>query len=346
MMADTKAAPEVMTVRGAIDVKSTAPPGRLDIGVGAAGKTAHVETPRTASVPETTAMKSTEVVDIGGSDTSTSIRRHRSRFWVAAPRRVILLVFLALAATGITVAFIATHHGPPLSVVVPTVTGNPDMAAATLKAVGFEVIQKTVPDTRIPKGQVVRTDPPGQTRAREHSTVTLYVSAGPPIGIVPRLSGPAATATSTLAKAGFRTKTVSEPSGTVPRGHVTRTKPAAGDPAPTGSVVTIYVSTGNVAVPAATDKSKADAIRLIRAAGLKADTVSWYDDTVPAGRVIRTVPAAGAIVAQHSPSRWSSPSVRNSPPGGRWPDARSTRLPARPARQWTCTAPASRLARP
>ncbi|MEM9172813.1 MAG: PASTA domain-containing protein, partial [Pseudomonadota bacterium] len=93
----------------------------------------------------------------------------------------------------------------------------------------------------------------------------------------------------------------SEASDSVPAGSVIRTQPAAGISVAQNSSVNIILSSGpaNVPVPTTAGGSQADAEAAIVAAGFVVGSVDTEaSDSVPAGQVIRTVPAAGTEVAR------------------------------------------------
>jgi beta-lactam-binding protein with PASTA domain len=85
--------------------------------------------------------------------------------------------------------------------------------------------------------------------------------------------------------------------GGVPAGQVTSTEPAHDTRLLRGSTVTIVVSSGDPTVPAiGAGTTVADAKAAIRAAGLspvQAAAAAEYSDSVQAGAVVRTEPAAG-----------------------------------------------------
>ncbi len=85
----------------------------------------------------------------------------------------------------------------------------------------------------------------------------------------------------------------------IPAGNAVRTEPAAGEMVEMDSTVTLIVSKGpkQVDVPDVTGMPEADAVAAIEAADLAAGATSdAYSDTVPAGSVVSTTPAAGQSV--------------------------------------------------
>jgi beta-lactam-binding protein with PASTA domain len=220
------------------------------------------------------------------------------RALVRKPRmRSAVLAFLATAAlvSAVVVGLLLSASGR--DVIVPRVTGDGVTGAAMLRDVGFTVRTVEVP-ADVPQGQVIRTESGADTRVGRHSTVTLYVSAGPRV-VVPAVSGAADAAARKLTAAGLKVRKVNEASTKVRSGSVTRTIPGAGAEVAPGSVVRLYVSSGNNAkIPDVAGRPKRDADALIRRAGFLVHHQSDYSDTVPAGAVIGTSPAPGMIVAR------------------------------------------------
>lgn len=112
----------------------------------------------------------------------------------------------ALAAQGSTVT-VTVSSGLPL-VKVPAVTNdNVIQATTTLEDAGFNVNQNTPsePSTSVPSGDVATTSPPPGRLVRYGTTITLYLSSGPPTVPVPSLKGdPLADAEGILASKGLR----------------------------------------------------------------------------------------------------------------------------------------------
>ncbi len=135
---------------------------------------------------------------------------------------------------------------------VPDVAGRTSAEAATLLAdAGFDTVQRrSEPSADVAEGIVIGTDPPAGTVADLDATVTLRVSSGPELVIVPDLAGLSrAAAEQFLADTGLTavvtTVEVPEDSGQV--GVVLGSDPFAGSEVPVGSTVEIAVG---VAEPA------------------------------------------------------------------------------------------------
>jgi eukaryotic-like serine/threonine-protein kinase len=138
--------------------------------------------------------------------------------------------------------------GPAL-VKVPHVVGeNENAATSQLENAGFQVSEKSQPNSTAPQGQVVSQSPKAGTQVSKGALITIYVSGGGTQ--VPSVVGdPVATAQQILSGAGFNvvTKTVQGPAGSTP-GNVFEQNPSSGTQ-PTGSTVTIFVAAQQTSSP-------------------------------------------------------------------------------------------------
>jgi serine/threonine-protein kinase len=127
---------------------------------------------------------------------------------------------------------------------VPDVAGkSPTEAANILGRAGFETTTTDEESGTVPKGQVVRTDPPAGDQLQKGQQVTIYVSTGPSTVTVPSvLDLSAAQATSKLRAAGFNVTTVQRTTiDPEEDGLVLAQSPEGDTDAAAGSTVTIYV---------------------------------------------------------------------------------------------------------
>jgi eukaryotic-like serine/threonine-protein kinase len=134
---------------------------------------------------------------------------------------------------------IALSKGPAPKT-IPNVAGDTyQQAQSALQALGLTAIETTGASTTQPAGKVDHTSPAIGTAVPPGSTVTVFVSSGPPTTPVPNLSGDTvAEAQSALAGYGLKLGQVYGPSA----GRVFATVPEAGQSANVGSSVTIYTS--------------------------------------------------------------------------------------------------------
>ncbi|HUR18152.1 MAG TPA: Stk1 family PASTA domain-containing Ser/Thr kinase [Acidimicrobiales bacterium] len=230
-----------------------------------------------------------------------------------APRRtgayIGLLAFMLVALAillfllGKTLGIFGGDAGAA-RVVVPSVVGKPAAdAERTLKALGFEV-RTELEDNEAEADAVFDQDPDADTKVDKGSPVTLKVSRGPRPVEVPSVVGEdEADAISLLERLGFKVENTQQPDDDQPAGKVVLQEPKPGTPAPTGSSVTITVSTGKpkVEVPAVVGKDATAAADDIVNAGLRVRTVNEPSTSVEKGKVIRTDPSAGTPIDKGSP---------------------------------------------
>ena len=207
------------------------------------------------------------------------------------------LLALAIAVLGGLLAlWLATRGGDqevvrtvPQTRVVPTVVSLPQaVATARVTRAGFDARIRFAPSSRR-KGMVVRQRPVGGTRLLPGRAIVLTVSGGRPKLAVPEVTGlPVAKAVQRLREAGLETSQkivfAREASGTV-----VRQEPAAGAGVRKGAEVLLTVSKGpqRVAVPPVVGETRAQALALLKEAGLVA---AVFDVPAPQQR--------GVVVAQ------------------------------------------------
>ena len=135
----------------------------------------------------------------------------------------------------------AVSSGKP-DVTIPDVVGdNKDSAADQLRALGLRVKLKGA-DSDENKDDVISVNPDVGTPVAANSVVTLTFSNGPKA--VPNVVGKTeAQATRILQDAGFKVSSLPDTSSTDPKGTVTQQSPQAGGPQPSGTTITILVST-------------------------------------------------------------------------------------------------------
>ena len=193
-------------------------------------------------------------------------------------------------------------HSKP-KVPVPRVVGlTATTAQAVLQRQGFRAdIQRFV--NPAPPDEVFGQDPAAGQRVNKGSVVTVRVSQGPPQKVVPDVNGDSAKdAKKALKEAGFKVKTNTEFSETVPDGSVIRTIPGAGEKADAGSKVTLVVSKGTqpVAVPSVVGRSRETATATLQSAGFAVDVTHQVSSDAAAGNVISQNPSAGTEAGKDS----------------------------------------------
>ena len=188
---------------------------------------------------------------------------------------------------------------------IPLVIGQTQGTAENLiLAQGFLVGQvEFLENSGRQVGTVVDQDPLPGPLLPAGTTIDLVVASGPGLLVVPDVVGlPGSEALSVLAQSGMRWVETVENSDTAPVGQVIRTEPGAGGGIdPTGQVVVVISAgpedgpdEGLLAVPDVVGLPSSEALVVLAQSGLRWVEVTEVSDTVPAGGVIRTEPAAGA----------------------------------------------------
>jgi beta-lactam-binding protein with PASTA domain len=202
------------------------------------------------------------------------------------------------APKGSTVS-VTVSAGPASHLVrVPEVDGQAVSAAErTLAGAGFRSSVTDQPNTTVAAGDVISTNPAAGSSAPKNATVTMFVSSGAAMVVVPAVVGDdAATAASALESAGLQWTVSNQSSPSVQLGSVISTSPAAGASVAPGTTVTMFVSTGPsmVEVPDVDGLSQDAAVAELQAAGFQTNVESEPSTSVPAGDVITTSGTGGS----------------------------------------------------
>jgi beta-lactam-binding protein with PASTA domain len=212
---------------------------------------------------------------------------------------------LAYLAGGLAVAVAAVFAAWWLAAgryaTVPRVTGQPVAAArADLRAVGLtaQVTGRAVVSDTVPKGDVIRTSPGGGSKVGRGGTVTLVVSAGPRMIIMPEVTGQAlAAAQAAIRQAHLVPGTVTrQTSATIPAGIVISTDPMAGVSWPQPKPVQLTVSAGPP-LPDFVGQQKSVAEQWTQQNGVSLNEVT-VSSNQPAGVITHQAPPAGDPFSQ------------------------------------------------
>ena len=190
---------------------------------------------------------------------------------------------------------------------VPSVAGMPQQSA--IDTVRESDLAPTVSDGPVyddnaPVSTIARTDPPSGSRAVHGSRIVLYLSKGPAPRLIPEtVDRPREEARDDLASRGLVVTLRVTYDETVAAGNAIRTEPGSGTTVERGSRVTLFISKGPAprTIPALAGRSRGAAVAALQR--LKLDVVQApleFNDTVPAGAVIRTEPVAGTRVSRGS----------------------------------------------
>lgn len=215
---------------------------------------------------------------------------------------VLGVIAVIAIVVGVVFGMDAAKKNAVEMVTVPecTSTTSKDGLEAKLQALGLEMVEKQDTDSTKAAGTCTKMTPEAGSKVAKGSKVTVWFSAGPQSIAVPDVKGMTQEAARTkLEDAGFKVSSTvkTEDSADIDKDEVTRTDPAAGTPTPKGSTITIYVSSGMTAMPNLVGQSK-DAV-LSQYNGMFNFVVeSESSDTVEAGSITRTDPAAGTSIEQ------------------------------------------------
>ncbi|HLH14421.1 MAG TPA: Stk1 family PASTA domain-containing Ser/Thr kinase [Solirubrobacteraceae bacterium] len=217
--------------------------------------------------------------------------RRRALLWTGA----LVLVVAAAIAAALLLGGSSAH-----TATVPAVTGQTEGAAlSALRAAQLDPYSSPAASVTVPRGEVISQSPAAGSSAKRGARVHIVVSSGPasrPLLDVANLT--VAQAEAKLQKAHYRTRTKSEPSKTVPAGHVIDTEPPAEVEVQEGKTITLLVSTGPapVRVPDVVGQTLEAAEGTLKNAELSLGAVS---------RQVSSTQAPGTVIAQ-SPSADSS----------------------------------------
>ncbi|MEV7010996.1 Stk1 family PASTA domain-containing Ser/Thr kinase [Streptosporangium sp. NPDC051022] len=193
---------------------------------------------------------------------------------------LIALAVVMIVAVGVTGWLFSQNT----TIVVPSLVGkNVNAAETEARQSGLVVeIGKPENDEKVPKGNVIRTDPVAGTEVEDKSKIVIIASDGPKRIAVPNVVGLSeAEARSKLAEAGLGVDQVrKQPSDTVPRGQVMRTSPAVGNRVREGTKVGLVMSAGLVA-PDVKGMPRDQADAFLRGAGFVPEFVEQTDSAQP-----------------------------------------------------------------
>lgn len=165
-------------------------------------------------------------------------------------------------------------------------------ARDALKKLGLGLrVSGTVSSDTIEKNKIVTQDVEEGKVVEKNTTINVELSSGTGEIEIPSVTGLTEDqAEKKLTEKGFKAVRDYTYSDTVAEGQVVSQSPEAGKKGKKGDTITYYLSRGTekVKVPDVTNKSEADARSELESAGFTVSDVSKeYNDTVPAGSVIR-----------------------------------------------------------
>ena len=213
-----------------------------------------------------------------------------------------IVTALVLLLAGLGAWNVLSRNRHPMAE-VPTINAQMSriLAREKVTAAGFQYQEKEDNDSAEPKGTFTKQSPKGGSMAPKGSTVTVWFSSGPKDSAIPDVKGKTQQeARRTLEKAGFKVSPAAsvEDSQDVPKDHVTRTDPAAGQSVAKGTSILIYISSGMTKVPDLSGKTKDDATKILQNLHFNITIREQASNTVAKDMVISTDPAAGSSVQQ------------------------------------------------
>ena len=220
-----------------------------------------------------------------------SAGKRRSSAWIW-----VLLALLLLAGGGVA-AYLLTR---PVKDVVPTVINETLVTAtAQVENAGFTVaIINTT--SSVPAGVVFHQDPQGGTKADQNTTVTLTASQGLGNVTLPTVEGyPLGEAKRMITAAHLKVgRIVDQTSTQFPHGQAIGTAPAGGQSVPVGTLVTVFVSSGQpqVPVPDVTGQTQAQATAALSQVGFRVTSSTQSSSAIMPGTVISQDPVGGLSV--------------------------------------------------
>lgn len=156
-------------------------------------------------------------------------------------------------------------------------------------------------NTEYEAGQIYRQSPSAGKSVKKGSTVQVWVSAGGQMIPIPTFTNQEATAVyAKLVSLGLKYSTTEIASDTIAEGSVVRTSPEAGQSAPAGSTVVVYVSTGSnkerVQVPEVLGYPEEVAVQTLKDAQFEVAVTHQVSDYQYDGLVMSQSPASPSMV--------------------------------------------------
>ncbi len=213
------------------------------------------------------------------------------------------LLVATLSAGGVLLGLFWGYGRAYRSVTIPDFVGKDFSSVLTEADDSLDLVIQYEKNDRVANGLVISQNPHAGVRRRlyhqkDFCTVVLTVSRGEDSYTLTELKGQKRRdAVLSLRNAGILPKLREEHSDTIPAGEVIDTLPAAGASLKEGDAVILRVSLGKELilrqVPSLFGVTEARAEALLRAASLRAGTVTYQSSTLPLGTVIAQSVTAG-----------------------------------------------------
>jgi serine/threonine-protein kinase len=273
------------------------PPARTPADDATARRPAVPGGARAVAAPTTQTTTATQrprpVPPSGGDGPQRPVRPRRRR---RGPILLVLAVILA-AAVGTS----AWWFGYARYTSTPGVIGLTQAEATSrLEAAGLDVrVGESAYSANVAKGDVLGTDPSPGDRVLDGATVTIRISLGREVYVLPELKDRTEDEAQDLigsVKMVFG-RTSRQFSETVPEGTVISSEPAGGETLRPGTIVDLVVSKGPkpIKVGSWVGDSAAEARSTLEGRGLQVQTSEQFSDDVAEGLVISQDPAGGNL---------------------------------------------------
>lgn len=231
---------------------------------------------------------------------TTQLAAPMRRRWA---RRRVLGALVASVAVIVAALVLAGEVRNPLLRVPNVVSLREDVARAQIQRSlpTATVTVQHVYDSRVGAGRVISQRPRPRSLLGFGTRVQLVVSKGSPFAPVPAVAGQsAATARTSLARQGFASRYVYEPSWTVRKGSVVGLRPRAGTRLHRPALVTLVVASGypRAVVPDVRETELASAKERLAANHLRYRLVWRLTDEASPDQVLEQIPAPGTTVYQ------------------------------------------------
>jgi len=226
---------------------------------------------------------------------------HAAAPWSGMLRNALPAIALAIS---LGIGFAIVRVGPPLFRTTPTSVANyvgmsAENAQALLAQSGLHPRVTQEPSESVPRGEVVKQQPPAGTTAPAGSVVELFVSAGLPIVELADLRSFSREDAERYLRNAKLTPKFTEKFDKAPRDAVLDQDPPAGTSIPAHTVVTLIVSAGlrPVAVPDIVSLAADDASKTLRERKLDIDVIDRTpSDEIPENVIISQDPKPGTQI--------------------------------------------------
>ncbi len=191
---------------------------------------------------------------------------------------------------------VLTVSSGPGTVAIPDVAGQaPGEARRALEDVGLEVETEERFSDTVADGRVIGTEPAAATQVAGGSTVKLLVSKGSNQLDVPNLVGLSTEDAVAQIEALELSANIQQTEDPAPVGRVLSQTPSPGQKVKKGAQVTIFVSTGTMAVPNVVGTARESAVTTLKKAGFKVTvTLDSAAEPSQSGLVTSQFPIGGS----------------------------------------------------